>query len=179
MPWIGRMRISCMRKMSSRPRTRITSIKIKEHENSTSQLATKDERTRQENTRGICFDIMDVTLGTDASRRGAGQIVPFTRPCYLAAAFAAQSTRQEPVLLAEITCPQNPGRRSPSVRFERGVDRAGRYLKVTYDVYVQEFNHDIFESDDEEVPATQVVRRTVEMPPTQSDDRVADVLVVR
>ena len=82
---------------------------------------------------------MDVTLGTDESRRGAEQIAPFTRRCYLAAEYAAQSTRQEPVLLAEITCQQDPGRRSPSVRFERGADRAGRYLKVTYvddEVYV-------------------------------------------
>merc|ERR1712136_399306 len=60
----------------------------------------------EENMRGIRFNIMDVTLHTDAIHRGAGQIMPPTRRCCFAAELTAQPTLQEPVFLVEITCPQ-------------------------------------------------------------------------
>ena len=71
----------------------------------------------------------------------------------------------------------------PAARFERGVNRSGRDIKVTHaddEMYehIREFERDSFGSNAEQVAAVQVTQGTVEMPPTQSDDRVADVLVV-
>merc|ERR1719323_1543447 len=81
-------------------------IEIKEHVNSAFQWATKEGPLCEENMRGIRFNIMDVTLHTDAIHRGAGQIMPPTRRCCFAAELTAQPTLQEPVFLVEITCPQ-------------------------------------------------------------------------
>merc|ERR1719363_45730 len=82
-------------------------IEIKEHVNSAFQWATKEGPLCEENTRGIRFNIMDVTLHTDAIHRGAGQIMPPTRRCCFAAELTAKPTLQEPVFLVEITCPQD------------------------------------------------------------------------
>jgi len=82
-------------------------IEIKEHVNSAFQWATKEGPLCEENMRGIRFNIMDVTLHTDAIHRGAGQIMPPTRRCCFAAEMTAQPTLQEPVFLVEITCPQD------------------------------------------------------------------------
>merc|ERR1712227_1061538 len=79
---------------------------IKEHVNSAFQWATKEGPLCEENMRGIRFNIMDVTLHTDAIHRGAGQIMPPTRRCCFAAELTAQPTLQEPVFLVEIVCPQ-------------------------------------------------------------------------
>merc|ERR1712176_494152 len=57
--------------------------------------------------RGIRFNIMDVTLHTDAIHRGAGQIAPPMRRCAFAAELTGNPTMQEPVFLVEITCPQD------------------------------------------------------------------------
>merc|ERR1711972_148314 len=81
-------------------------IEIKEHVNSAFQWATKEGPLCEENMRGIRFNIMDVTLHTDAIHRGAGQIMPPTRRCCFAAELTAKPTLQEPVFLVEITCPQ-------------------------------------------------------------------------
>jgi len=81
-------------------------IEIKEHVNSAFQWATKEGPLCEENMRGIRFNIMDVTLHTDAIHRGAGQIMPPTRRCCFAAEMTAKPTLQEPVFLVEITCPQ-------------------------------------------------------------------------
>merc|ERR1712087_572611 len=79
---------------------------IKEHVNSAFQWTTKEGPLREENMRGIRFNIMDVTLHTDSIHRGAGQIMPPTRRCCFAAELTAKPTLQEPVFLVEITCPQ-------------------------------------------------------------------------
>merc|ERR1711953_619317 len=79
---------------------------IKEHVNSAFQWTTKEGPLCEENMRGIRFNIMDVTLHTDAIHRGAGQIMPPTRRCCFAAELTAKPTLQEPVFLVEITCPQ-------------------------------------------------------------------------
>merc|ERR1712232_42790 len=81
-------------------------IEIKEHVNSAFQWTTKEGPLCEENMRGIRFNIMDVTLHTDAIHRGAGQIMPPTRRCCFAAELTAKPTLQEPVFLVEITCPQ-------------------------------------------------------------------------
>mmetsp|Transcript_51233 Transcript_51233/g.84089 ORF Transcript_51233/g.84089 Transcript_51233/m.84089 type:complete len:839 (+) Transcript_51233:87-2603(+) len=81
-------------------------IEIKEHVNSAFQWATKEGPLCEENMRGIRFNLMDVTLHTDAIHRGAGQIMPPTRRCCFAAELTAKPTLQEPVFLVEITCPQ-------------------------------------------------------------------------
>jgi elongation factor 2 len=81
-------------------------LEIKEHVNSAFQWTTKEGPLCEENMRGIRFNIMDVTLHTDAIHRGAGQIMPPTRRCCFAAELTAKPTLQEPVFLVEITCPQ-------------------------------------------------------------------------
>jgi len=81
-------------------------IEIKEHVNSAFQWTAKEGPLCEENMRGIRFNIMDVTLHTDAIHRGAGQIMPPTRRCCFAAELTAKPTLQEPVFLVEITFPQ-------------------------------------------------------------------------
>merc|ERR1712125_302115 len=81
-------------------------LEIKEHVNSAFQWASKEGPLCDENMRGIRYNIMDVTLHTDAIHRGAGQIMPPTRRCCFAAEMTAKPTLQEPVFLVEITCPQ-------------------------------------------------------------------------
>merc|ERR1719323_2585125 len=80
---------------------------IKEHVNSAFQWATKEGPLCEENMRGIRFNIMDVTLHTDAIHRGAGQIMPPTRRVCFAAEMTAKPSLQEPIFLVEITCPQD------------------------------------------------------------------------
>merc|ERR1712137_798245 len=81
-------------------------IEIKEHVNSAFHWTTKEGPLCEENMRGIRFNIMDVTLHTDAIHRGAGQIMPPTRRCCFAAELTAKPTLQEPVFLVEVVCPQ-------------------------------------------------------------------------
>merc|ERR1712056_42246 len=80
---------------------------IKEHVNSAFQWTTKEGPICEENMRGIRFNIMDVTLHTDAIHRGAGQIMPPTRRACFAAEMQGKPSLQEPVFLVEITCPQD------------------------------------------------------------------------
>merc|ERR1712226_162144 len=75
---------------------------IKEHVNSAFQWTTKEGPLCEENMRGIRFNIMDVTLHTDAIHRGAGQIMPPTRRACFAAEMTAKPTLQEPVFLVEV-----------------------------------------------------------------------------
>merc|ERR1712226_171196 len=70
-------------------------IETKEHVNSAFQWCTKEGPLCEENMRGIRFNLMDVTMHADATRR----------VCF-AAELTAQPTLQEPVFLVEITCPQ-------------------------------------------------------------------------
>mmetsp|Transcript_40249 Transcript_40249/g.74632 ORF Transcript_40249/g.74632 Transcript_40249/m.74632 type:complete len:837 (+) Transcript_40249:101-2611(+) len=81
-------------------------LEIKEHVNSAFQWCTKEGPLCEENMRGIRFNLLDVTLHTDAIHRGAGQIAPPMRRVAFAAEMTAQPTLQEPVFLVEITCPQ-------------------------------------------------------------------------
>jgi len=57
--------------------------------------------------RGIRFNLLDVTLHTDAIHRGAGQISPTCRRCIYACCLTAQPRLQEPIFLVDITCPQD------------------------------------------------------------------------
>jgi len=80
---------------------------IKDHCNSAFQWATKEGVLCEENMRGIRFNLLDVTLHTDAIHRGAGQISPTCRRCIYACCLTAQPRLQEPIFLVDITCPQD------------------------------------------------------------------------
>ncbi|KIY47196.1 P-loop containing nucleoside triphosphate hydrolase protein [Fistulina hepatica ATCC 64428] len=70
------------------------------------QWATKEGVLCEENMRGVRFNVLDVTLHSDAIHRGGGQIIPtFRRVCY-AACLLASPTLQEPVYQVEIQCPE-------------------------------------------------------------------------
>ncbi|KAL7417407.1 P-loop containing nucleoside triphosphate hydrolase protein [Mrakia frigida] len=71
------------------------------------QWATKEGVVCEENMRGIRFNLMDVTLHTDAIHRGGGQLIPVCRRVCYAAALLAQPGLQEPMYLVEIQCPEN------------------------------------------------------------------------
>ncbi|KAL4398939.1 translation elongation factor 2 [Malassezia pachydermatis] len=71
------------------------------------QWATKEGVCAEENVRGVRYNIMDVTLHTDAIHRGGGQIIPTTRRVCNAAALLAQPGLQEPMYLVEIQCPDS------------------------------------------------------------------------
>ncbi|KAG2154595.1 P-loop containing nucleoside triphosphate hydrolase protein [Suillus clintonianus] len=71
------------------------------------QWATKEGVCAEENMRGIRFNILDVTLHTDAIHRGGGQIIPTCRRVCYAACLLATPGLQEPVYLVEIQCPEN------------------------------------------------------------------------
>ncbi|KIJ27211.1 hypothetical protein M422DRAFT_71718 [Sphaerobolus stellatus SS14] len=71
------------------------------------QWATKEGVCAEENMRGVRFNILDVTLHTDAIHRGGGQIIPTCRRVCYAAALLATPGLQEPVYLVEIQCPEN------------------------------------------------------------------------
>jgi elongation factor 2 len=71
------------------------------------QWATKEGVCAEENMRGVRFNILDVTLHTDAIHRGGGQIIPVCRRVCYAAMLLATPGLQEPVYLVEIQCPEN------------------------------------------------------------------------
>jgi len=71
------------------------------------QWATKEGVVCEENMRGIRFNIMDVTLHTDAIHRGGGQLIPVCRRVCYASALLAQPGLQEPMYSVEIQCPEN------------------------------------------------------------------------
>lgn len=56
--------------------------------------------------RGTRFNILDVTLHTDAIHRGGGQIIPTCRRVVYAAHLLAQPGLQEPVYLVEMQAPE-------------------------------------------------------------------------
>jgi elongation factor 2 len=70
------------------------------------QWVTKEGVLTQENMRGIRFNILDVTLHTDAIHRGGGQIIPTARRVFYACQLTAKPRLMEPVFLVEIQCPQ-------------------------------------------------------------------------
>jgi len=71
------------------------------------QWATKEGVLCDENMRGIRFNVLDVTLHTDAIHRGGGQIVPTARRVLYAAELTASPILLEPIYLVEITAPEN------------------------------------------------------------------------
>ncbi|KAK0523432.1 translation elongation factor 2 [Tilletia horrida] len=70
------------------------------------QWATKEGVCCEENMRSIRFNVMDVTLHTDAIHRGGGQMIPTCRRVCYAAALLAQPGLQEPIYQVEIQCPE-------------------------------------------------------------------------
>ena len=60
----------------------------------------------EEKLRGVKLIINDVHLHADAIHRGMGQISPTTRRVTYAGIYLAEPALQEPVFLANITCPQ-------------------------------------------------------------------------
>lgn len=60
----------------------------------------------EERLRGVKLVVNDVTLHADAIHRGMGQISPTTRRVTYASIYLAEPALQEPVFLANITCPQ-------------------------------------------------------------------------
>ncbi|KAJ7919280.1 eukaryotic translation elongation factor 2 [Mycena leptocephala] len=71
------------------------------------QWATKEGVCAEENMRGVRFNLLDVTLHTDAIHRGGGQIIPTCRRVCYAACLMATPSLQEPIYLVEIQCPEN------------------------------------------------------------------------
>ncbi|PWN89633.1 putative EFT2-translation elongation factor eEF2 [Acaromyces ingoldii] len=71
------------------------------------QWATKEGPCAEEPVRGVRFNILDVTLHTDAIHRGGGQIIPTCRRVCYAASLLAQPGLQEPVYNVEIQCPES------------------------------------------------------------------------
>eukprot|EP00922_Rhytidocystis_sp_ex-Travisia-forbesii_P032948 GHVS01049017.1.p1 GENE.GHVS01049017.1~~GHVS01049017.1.p1 ORF type:complete len:833 (+),score=77.25 GHVS01049017.1:95-2593(+) len=80
---------------------------IKDHCNSAFQWASKEGVLCEENMRAIRFNLLDVTLHTDAIHRGAGQIMPTCRRVLYACQLTASPRLQEPIFLVDITCPQD------------------------------------------------------------------------
>jgi elongation factor 2 len=60
------------------------------------QWATKEGVMAEENMRGCRFNVLDVTLHTDAIHRGGGQIIPTCRRVVYASALLAKPGIQEP-----------------------------------------------------------------------------------
>ena len=70
------------------------------------QWVTKEGVLMNENMRGIRFNLMDVTLHTDAVHRGGGQIIPTARRVFYAAQLTGQPRLMEPIFLVEIQSQQ-------------------------------------------------------------------------
>ncbi|BGO90729.1 hypothetical protein NBRC10512_000669 [Rhodotorula toruloides] len=70
------------------------------------QWATKEGPCAEEPMRCSRYNILDVTLHTDAIHRGGGQIIPTCRRVVYAASLLAEPGLQEPVYQVEIQCPE-------------------------------------------------------------------------
>jgi elongation factor 2 len=71
------------------------------------QWASKEGALADENMRGICFEVCDVVLHTDAIHRGGGQVIPTARRVIFASQLTAKPRLLEPVYLVEIQAPEN------------------------------------------------------------------------
>ncbi|VAI39507.1 unnamed protein product [Triticum turgidum subsp. durum] len=71
------------------------------------QWASKEGALAEENMRGICFEVCDVVLHTDAIHRGGGQVIPTARRVIYASQLTAKPRLLEPVYLVEIQAPEN------------------------------------------------------------------------
>jgi elongation factor 2 len=74
------------------------------------QWATNQGVLAEEDMRGIRFNIVDVTLHSDAIHRGGGQIIPTMRRVCYAACLTAKPRLMEPVYLVDIQCPEHAKR---------------------------------------------------------------------
>lgn len=66
------------------------------------QLATRNSVIAEEPMRGVRFNIVDITLHTDSSHRGARQITPMARKAFYASILSASPRLMEPVYAVEI-----------------------------------------------------------------------------
>ncbi|TVU35156.1 hypothetical protein EJB05_17030 [Eragrostis curvula] len=71
------------------------------------QWASKEGALAEENMRGICFEVCDAVLLSDAIHRGGGQIIPTARRVIYASQLTAKPRLLEPVYLVEIQAPEN------------------------------------------------------------------------
>ncbi|CAD8210299.1 unnamed protein product [Paramecium pentaurelia] len=69
------------------------------------QISTKEGALCQENMRGVRVNILDCVLSAETIYRGEGQIIPTARRLYSACELTAQPRLQEPILLTEVTVP--------------------------------------------------------------------------
>jgi len=70
------------------------------------QWASKEGALAEENMRGICFEVCDVVLHSDAIHRGGGQVIPTARRVIYASQITAKPRLLEPVYLVEIQAPE-------------------------------------------------------------------------
>jgi len=69
------------------------------------QICTRSGVLCEETLRGARFDVRDTTLHADSIHRGAGQLIPASRRVCYATCLLSEPKLQEPIFLAEITCP--------------------------------------------------------------------------
>jgi len=82
-------------------------LEIKDSCSAAFAWATKEGILAEENMRGCRFNLLDVTLHTDAIHRGGNQMIATARRCYYAAQLTAAPRILEPVYLVEIQCPEH------------------------------------------------------------------------
>nr|BAH57134.1 AT1G56070 [Arabidopsis thaliana] len=70
------------------------------------QWASKEGPLAEENMRGICFEVCDVVLHSDAIHRGGGQVIPTARRVIYASQITAKPRLLEPVYMVEIQAPE-------------------------------------------------------------------------
>ncbi|KAF3582855.1 hypothetical protein DY000_02035377 [Brassica cretica] len=70
------------------------------------QWASKEGPLCDENMRGICFEVCDVVLHSDAIHRGGGQVIPTARRVIYASQLTAKPRLLEPVYMVEIQAPE-------------------------------------------------------------------------
>jgi len=70
------------------------------------QWATREGPIAEEPMRNVRFNVLDVTLHSDAIHRGGGQIIPTARRVLYAATLLAQPGLLEPIYLVEIQVPE-------------------------------------------------------------------------
>jgi elongation factor 2 len=80
---------------------------IKDSMESGFQIVTETGVLCEEGLRGVRINVCDSVLHADAIHRGGGQMIPLARRVYYAAELVSDPKLQEPVFLAEITCPSD------------------------------------------------------------------------
>uniref|UniRef100_A0A0E0C7D6 Tr-type G domain-containing protein n=1 Tax=Oryza meridionalis TaxID=40149 RepID=A0A0E0C7D6_9ORYZ len=70
------------------------------------QWASKEGALAEENMRGVCFELCDVTLHSDSIHRGGGQLIPTARRAMYAAQLTASPRLMEPMYQVDIQVPK-------------------------------------------------------------------------